>query len=177
MNKVYHIAVLFFVLFAFTTEALGQATTATATATATIVKPISITKIGDMSFGNIATSSVSGTVILPASGGSPNRSATGGVTLPVASGTVSAAEFTVSGQDNYTYSISLPTSGYQISEAGSSETLTINNFTCNQSPIGTLSNSGNQTLNVGATLTIGANQVSGVYEDVDGGFTVIVNYN
>ncbi|MCE5320546.1 MAG: DUF4402 domain-containing protein, partial [Bacteroidales bacterium] len=78
---------------------------ATATATSTIVTPIAISKTVDMNFGNVAVSSSAGTVVLATAG---TRTATGGVTLPATSGTIAAAEFTVTGQAGYTYSITLP---------------------------------------------------------------------
>src|SRR5688572_1831798 len=86
-------------------EASAQAT-ATASASATIVTPISISKTADMHFGNVAVNaSNNGTVVLAPAG---TRNATGGVTLPAAAGTPAAAAFTVSGQANYTYAITLP---------------------------------------------------------------------
>jgi hypothetical protein len=144
--------------------------TAIATATATLVTPISITKNVDMNFGNLAVSSTDpGTVVLL-----PNntRNKTGGVSLPATTGTVSAASFTVSGENGYSYTITLPSS-LTISSGGNS--MTVNTFTSTPSNTGTLTG-GTSTLNVGATLNVAAGQASGTYTS-GGGFTVTVNYN
>src|ERR1700744_5269120 len=87
--------------------AFAQAS-ATASASATIITPISIAKTVDMNFGNVAVAaSTGGTVVL-----STSRTRTpcgaGVVTLPSTTGTGAAAQFTVSGEANYTYAITLP---------------------------------------------------------------------
>ena len=146
---------------------------ATASASATIVTPITIVKVTDMNFGNVAVSATNpGTVILaPAS----SRTIGGtGVTLPAVTGTVAAASFTVSGQASYTYAITLPSS-CTITDA-SSHTMTVNGFTSDPATTGALSGSGSQTLNVGATLNVSAAQPAGTYTNASG-VQVTVNYN
>ncbi len=146
---------------------------ATAAASATIVTPITIVKVTDMSFGNVAVSATNpGTVILaPAS----SRTIGGtGVTLPAVTGTVAAASFTVSGQANYNYAITLPGS-CTITDAAS-HTMTVNAFTSSPATTGTLSSGGSQTLNVGATLNVTAAQAAGTYTNATG-VAVTVNYN
>ena len=145
--------------------------TATASTTATIITPIAIEKDVDLNFGNIAVSpTLGGTVVLPTSG---SRTKTGGVTLPVVTGTVSAASFTVTGEGNSTYSITLPSSA--ITLTGPSGTMTVENFVSTPSNTGTL-NSGTQEVKVGATLNVGAAQAAGTYTNESGLF-VTVNYN
>lgn len=149
-----------------------QQSTASAGVSAVIITPISITKTADMSFGNIAVSTSSGgTVVLAPAG---TRTTTGGVTLPATTGSPSAATFTVSGEGNYTYAITLPSSAVTIDD-NNSHTMSVGTFTSNPSTTGTLS-SGNQTLSVGATLTVGAAQAVGTYS-ADIPFDVTVNYN
>ena len=145
---------------------------ATATATGTIVTPIGISTTTNMNFGNAAVSSALGTVIMtPAS----TRTATGGVTLPVVSGTVTAAAFAVTGVANYTYAITLPGSATSISD-GNGHTMSVDTWTSDPTPTGTLDGTGAQTLYVGATLHVAGSQVAGTY--VSGTpFTVTVNYN
>jgi len=146
---------------------------ASASASATIVTPITIAKATDMNFGNVAVSATNpGTVIL-STGGVRSTGGTG-VTLPAVTGTVAAASFTVSGQANYTYAITLPSS-VTITDAGS-HTMTVNAFTSNPSGTGTLSSGGTQTLNVGATLNVAAAQAAGTYTNATG-VAVSVNYN
>ncbi len=145
--------------------------TATATASATIVTPISISKTSDMSFGNISVQSGTGGIVILAPNGSRTRTA--GVTLPAITGTVSAAGFTVSGEGNYTYDITLP-STVTLTHSGGVQTMAANSFTSNPSGTGQLS-SGSQNVAVGATLTVAAGQLAGVYTSST--FDVTVNYN
>lgn len=153
---------------------LNAQSTASATATATIVTPISITKTGtDLNFGNIAVGSIGGTVTVAPDG---SRTKTGGLTLPPTNlGTVSAAQFTVTGNNDYTYSITLPTS-VTLTHTNNSNTMTAGSFTSSTGgSTGTLSSSGTQALNVGATLTVATGQLAGTYTNAQ--FDVTVNYN
>jgi hypothetical protein len=132
---------------------------------------ISIFKNTDMNFGTIAASTA-GTVILSASG---SRTASGGLMLPSFTGTVSAAQFTVNGDPNYTYTITLPTN-YTLYESGiGPASMLVNAFTSTPSATGNLSG-GTETILVGATLTVGGSQTAGYYTNGIG-FEVTVNYN
>ena len=154
----------------FVTASYSQAT-ATSTATATIITPISITKTADMSFGNLAVQAgTGGTVVLAPAG---TRTSTSGVTLPATTGTVTAATFTVDGTGSFTYAITLPSTA-TLTRASGSETMTASSFTSNPSGTGALT-AGTQDIAVGATLTVAAAQVPGVY--TSGNFNVTVNYN
>ena len=66
------------------------AQTASATGRALILLPLTITKVNDLDFGTVVSSSSSGTVSIAADGS--GQSVTGGVT-PVASGTATRAVF------------------------------------------------------------------------------------
>lgn len=154
----------------FSSASFAQAT-ATATATATVVTPISISKNADMSFGNIAVSASSGGTVVLATAGT--RTSTSGVTLPATAGTVSAASFTVNGTGSYTYAITLPGS-VTLTHTNGVDVMTASSFTSNPSGTGALT-SGTQNVAVGATLTVAAGQVAGVY--TSGNFNVTVNYN
>ena len=146
--------------------------TATATASSTIVTPIGITKTVDMNFGNVAiNSTTAGTVVLAPAG---TRTSTGGVTLPATAGTVAAAEFNVTGANNYTFSITLPSTSHEIKSG--SNTMSVTNFTSTPTPTGTLSATGSATVKVGATLNVSAGQAAGTYTSVTP-FEVTVNYN
>src|SRR3954468_5543181 len=153
------------VLVAAANSSFAQAS-ATASASATIITPISIVKTVDMNFGNVAVSAtVAGTAVL-APAGTRTTGGAGGVTLPATNGTVSAASFTVSGQPSYTYAITLPSS-CSITD-GSSHNMTVNSFTSSPASTGTLSSTGSDILNVGATLNVSAAQASGVYSNATG---------
>ena len=146
--------------------------TATATASSTIVTPIGITKTVDMNFGNVAiNSTTAGTVVLAPAG---TRTSTGGVTLPATAGTVAAAEFNVKGANNYTFSITLPSTSHEIKSG--SNTMSVTGFTSTPTPTGTLSATGSATVKVGATLNVSAGQAAGTYTSVTP-FEVTVNYN
>lgn len=137
--------------------------------------PISISKNTDMHFGTIATSSGGGTVLLSASG---SRTASGGIILPSFTGTVSSAQFTVTGEPGYSYSITLPITDLILYESGTGPaTLIVDAFTSTPSGTGTLNlTTGTETVLVGATLNIGATQTAGSYTNA-AGFALTVNYN
>lgn len=148
------------------------AATATANGTADVVAAISIAKAsgGDLGFGYVVASGTAGTAVV---GTNNARSCTGGATC-VAGGTMSAADFTVSGQANYTYAITLPSSTTLSDGEATPTTMTVNTFTSSPSATGTLSSTGSQALTVGATLQVGANQRADGYT---GTFNVTVEYN
>ena len=166
-NKLFATAVM---IAAFATGSYAQST-ASAIATANVVTPISIAKNTDMAFGNLAVQAATGGTVVLAPAGSRIR--TSGVTLPATTGTVSAASFTVTGNGSYTYAITLPTT-VTLTHSGAVETMVASSFTSNPTGTGTLS-SGTQNIAVGATLTVAAGQLAGVY--TSGNFDVTVNYN
>ena len=143
---------------------------ASANVSVTIISPISISKIDDMNFENIAVNGA-GSVILTPTG---TRANTGGVTLPQNAGTVSAASFIVYGTPDYTFSITLPTGATTIYN-NSGDQMTVDSWTSNPISTGTLNAGGKGTFTVGATLHVSGNQVHGTY--VSAPFEVTVNYN
>jgi hypothetical protein len=156
-----------------TTAAKAQNTSATnteATANATIVTPISISKVADLNFGSIVKSGAGGTVTI-----NPDGSvSTSGVSMFAGAGAVAtaAAEFTISGESGYLYTISLPADDAVVLNDGSSHSMTVKSFSNNAS--GTFGAT-SETYQVGATLTVGANQAAGTY--ISDPFSVTVTYN
>ena len=142
--------------------------------TALLITPITISKNTDMNFGNLASSSTTGGTIILSTSGSRSIGGSGGVTLPAIIGTVSAADFTVSGQGGYGYTITLPTT-VTISD-GLGHSMTITSFTSSPSSTGTLSSAGTQDLTVGGTLNVSAAQAAGSYTS-SSGVSVTVNYD
>ncbi|MBL3555309.1 MULTISPECIES: DUF4402 domain-containing protein [Marinobacter] len=123
----------------------------------------------ELSFGSFVAGS-GGTVTISTSGA---RSATGGVLL-IPSSAGAAAQFTVAGDANATYTIQLPGNDF-VKLAGPGVDMTINDFT--SSPSGTggqLDAGGSQTLSIGGTLFISGDQAPG---DYSGTFSVTVDYN
>lgn len=145
-----------------------------ATATATIITPINLFKVNDLNFGNIAVNAMGGEVNLSPSG---IRSGNGGISLPSNAGAVSAAEFTVTGMQGCTYSITLPSTVIITNTFGNGgETMLVDSFISDPSLIGNLGTGSSQTLNIGATVHVAANQAHGTYIS-DTPFNVSVNYN
>jgi hypothetical protein len=169
------ITLLFLLSIGFITNAFSQAT-ASAMITATVITPIAIVNAVDMNFGNIALQAgdtgTSGTVVLAPEG---TRTRTAGVTLPSTTGTFTAASFIIGGASEYTYVITIPSTGYIVTNATTLETMTVSAFTSTPSSTGTLK-SESETLNIGATLNVAAGQVPGVYTNATG-FDITVNYN
>jgi hypothetical protein len=149
---------------------------ARASASATILTPISIAKNEDMLFGNVVTSSEAGTVVLATDGqreGSPNTTLTG----TNGTGTVRAAKFTVTGDSDTMFSYEMPETITLNAGTNSMtvDTIKINAGTAETGNSGTSRlESGEQTLLIGGTLNVGANQVAGEYS---GTFDVTVAYN
>jgi hypothetical protein len=171
MKKLTKISAIVILMIASYQSTFAQAS-ATATSTATIITPIAISKTVDMNFGNAAVTSSLGTVVLVPAG---TRSATGGVTLPLGTpGTITAASFAVTGQANFTYSITLPGSATTLTSGGN--TMTCDTWSSSPSATGLLDGTGAQTLTVGATLHVAGSQPAGTYLSGTP-FTVTVNYN
>jgi hypothetical protein len=152
----------------------AQSLTATATASAAIVGGLDIQKKVDMNFGTIM-GTAAGTVALAPSG---VRTPTTGLTLP--GGVSAAASFEVTGAKGTSYNITIPTVAISTTTNPTGATpMTIDGFT--SLPVagtgtGTLDLvTGKQTISVGATLHVGANQTVGQYKTDP--FTVTVNYN
>ena len=146
----------------------AQAATATATVDANIIQAIGMTTSNGISFGDISAGATSGTVILTPGGAS---SATGGTTIN-SSAPGNPSSFNVQGTPNASFSISLPIS-ILLSDSAS-HTMSVDNFTSSPTPSGVLDGSGQQTLSVGATLNVSANQAFGSYS---GQMAVTVDYN
>lgn len=154
---------------------LGTANAATAngTATATVYKPIAVIETTPLAFGMFTISSLTpGTVVIDTSG---TATPTGGVLLLPSSR--SAALFTITGEPSKAITVSYDTTGAQLGD-GSGNTMTLGTFTNTVLPT-ILDGGGTATFNVGATLSVNANQTSGIYSTGTGGtpYTVTVNYN
>lgn len=142
---------------------------ASASASATIVQAISITKTADLQFGKIVATNA-GTVTIEPDG---DRTFTG-VTFGNSALVATAAEFTVTGEANATYSIALPADGVVILSNGT-ETMAVDGFVSNPAAgVNGLLTLGTQDISVGATLTVASGQMVGVYTDT---FDVTVSYN
>ena len=98
---------------------------------------------------------------------------TGSVILVNQAGTASAAQFTITGTPSAVFVITLPADGTTFLTDGASGSMALNSFVSSPSGTGVLSGGGTQTINVGATLSVGNLQATGSYS---GSFNVTVNY-
>jgi len=131
------------------------------------ILPITLNKGTDLRFGELFTGPSPGTCIVTPLGA---RSSTGGVGLG-GSFSAGAASFTVGGDPLAAFSVTLP--GPTTMTSGG-DGMTVDAFTSDPSGAGQLDALGNQTLTIGATLNVGANQAPG---DYSGSFSVTVAYN
>jgi hypothetical protein len=153
------------------TSGLGnplRAASVTAPVNAKIVSTVNLITLSGMVFGEISASNMPGTIVLEPGG---TRTSTGGATLnsAVPGG---PASFEIIGDTSATYIITLPNSVTLSSPNGQS--MQVDQFTSLPSETGQLDGGGRQTLFVGGTLNVGANQL---YGDYSGVMTVIVEYN
>lgn len=150
---------------------MGAQGTSNATVSATIVTPIQIVKNSDIDFGNFATNGGTGTVVLGADN-TGARTSSSNISMPNATGVVKAAGFTVTGEGNAAYSITLPSSGVLIYNGA--EKMVVDGFTCSASKV---LSGGKEIIYLGATVHIGAAQALGTYSSLGSGIEVSVNYN
>ncbi len=147
------------------TPSSAQAVSATANATVDIVAALTISNTADLDFGAVIPAAGADTVVISSAG-----ARTCGATL-TCTDTFAAANFSVSGGNNLSYTITLPASA---SLTGPGTAMTVDTFTDDKSGLGTLNGSGNGGFLVGATLNVGASQVAGTYT---GTFSVTADYN
>jgi len=140
----------------------------TAPVSARIVSTVNLITLSGLEFGEISASSAPGTIVL-APGGA--RTSTQGATLnsAVPGG---PASFEIIGDPSSSYIINLPISVTLSSSNGQS--MEVNQFTSLPSQSGQLDGGGRQTLFVGGTLNVNANQLYGNYSGV---MSVTVEYN
>ena len=154
------------------TPSMSWAQTATAsgsfTASAVVVKPLTITSATALSFGSFVAGS-GGTVTIPSA--SPyTRTSTSlisgaGTSLSlVASNAGAVSNITISGIEGTTYTVVLPTVPTTLSTGSGGATMTMTNITSNLVGLaGTIPANGAQTFQIGGTLSVGADQLSGTY--------------
>lgn len=145
----------------------SAAATATATATAEVLSSLTLTADSALDFGLIAPNT-GGTVTVNANS---TVSQTGSL---ISTGTRAPAGFTVTGSNGATVVLTLPSAPVSLTRSGGTETMSLGGF--NSNPVGAFQLSpttGQANFNVGGTLTVGANQVAGVY---NGTFNVSVEY-
>lgn len=145
----------------------------TATTSATVIAPISIAKVTDLSFGSFAAGSGAGTVTVSTNNA---RTSSGVVEM---GGTPTAAEFNVTGNNGQAFTLSVTPTVLTNTTGAGAETMSftpISTLTPTAATSGTVAGgtvgAGTKVF-VGGSLAVGANQVAGVYT---GSVSVTVNY-
>lgn len=137
-------------------------------AEATLMRPLTLTKLEDMDFGNLAAVAAGTAVINPVTN---TISATGGVAL--AGGTPHAARFAGATFSSAVVNIKIPTRSITLVRIGGTETMIVDNFTLDGQSKRTLANAGVFEFAVGATVHPATAQVEGVYTGI---FDVTIQY-
>lgn len=159
-------AVLLFMTISANVMAQNTATES-ATASANIVSAIDIQKNMDLTFGDIAVSGTAGQItILPQEDLDINFSVE---EMELTTGTRNAAKFTITGQEDYLFSINLPET---ITISSGSDDMTIETLMNLNENSNTLTN-GSIELYVGGTLHVNGDEDPGLF---DGTFDVTVAY-
>lgn len=148
-----------------------MAATQTGNAAATIVTAITITEDATMNFGSISVGAGGGTVVLDTSDG---VSTTGDAVAE--GGTVTSAVFSIDGDNNAGYAVTMP-ANITVDDGGGNN-MTINTFTylaedAATDTTGTMDVTGAGTMTIGGTLTVSASQVAGSYS---GTYTITALY-
>jgi hypothetical protein len=170
MKKLVFLFVSLFVILISAQNAKAQpGASADGTASATILTPIEIEAVNELKFGSIAAGQEESEVEISI-GGARNK-LSGDADL-YTSEVGQPGTFLVKGAANHTYAITLP-ADETVTLTGAGTAMKVKTFKSNPENTGTLTG-GNQTINVGATLVVGASQTAGSYT---GTYTVKVNYN
>ena len=151
---------------------LSAQVTSSASASANIVMPIQINKTSDLDFGNFSTNGTSGTIVL-VPGIDAKRLPSYSITVcDISFANARAATFTIARQDNFEYNLVLPTNNHLIYNGES--TMLVNGFICSDPK---LTSDGTETIFLGATLNVSAEQAAGSYASAGSTIEIIVNYN
>lgn len=139
---------------------------ATATVSGAVIAPISVSATSALNFGTVGVTTFPGSLEVTPSGATVPSNVT-----ELAGDIASEAVFTVTGEGNAAYSVTLPTSMTLTSGPNS---VIVDGFNHDGGGTPTIGGGGSRDLSIGATLNIGANQLSGTYT---GSYTITVNYN
>lgn len=141
---------------------------ASSTATVDVLSPLTLQKMADLDFGTVAETAAGTAIIDPVAN---TISTTGG--LVAAGGTAHAARFRGAAAKNSVVNIKLPKQPVTLTRVGGAETVTVSNFTLDGPTKRVMAQSTTFDVLVGATLTVPAGQVVGVYT---GTFDVTAQY-
>ena len=137
-------------------------------ARASLLKPLTLTKLSDMDFGNLGITANGTAVINPVT---DTMTTTGGVLR--LGGTPRAATFRGVAQGGAVVIIRIPNGGVSLTRVGGTQTILLNNFTLDGQSKRSMAQAGIFDFKIGATLRPTAGQVEGVYA---GTFEVTIQY-
>ena len=135
---------------------------------AALMKPLTLSRIADMDFGNLAVTANGTAVINPVT---DTMTTTGGVVS--LGGNPHAAIFRGVAQGSAVVNIKIPNGGINLTRVGGTQTILLNAFTLDGQSKRTMAAAGIFDFKVGATLRPTAGQVEGVYI---GTFDVTIQY-
>lgn len=149
---------------------------ATAAIDVELMEPLVLEKVTDMQFGRVTLDgNGEGVLVLSVDN---SVSATNLITGQAGGATPAAAVFSVAGSNAANYAVLVPTTSAVLSKDGSTETLTVQDFTVKlpTKAVGVTTGTigSDNSFAVGATLTIPETQTSGMYQ---GSFSVSISYN
>jgi hypothetical protein len=169
MKKTISLCAAVFVLAGFSNAVKAQSVTTPIGAK--IVEAITLTETSPMQFGVMTVPTTPATVILDVTG---SRTNTGTISLLAQLPAAAAAAYTVTGANDATYAITLPTTTI-IADGIPAHNMNVNTFTCSYGGlVGTIGFSGSDFFSIGATLNLADAQPAGEYAGV---FDVSVAYN
>lgn len=137
-------------------------------AQAALLRPLTLTKLNDMDFGNLGVTANGTAVIDPVT---DTMTTSGGVIA--LGGTARAATFRGVAQGNAVVIIRVPNGGVSLTRVGGSETILLNAFTLDGQSKRAMAEAGVFDFKVGATLRPSAGQADGLYT---GTFDVTIQY-
>ena len=151
------------------TPAAAVAPTGNATSSAAILHPVNVIKKADLEFGYVGVGTGAGTVVI-----NPDTdivTTTGGALL--LGGTPHSALFTGAAGTSSVVNIKIPKQPITLTRIGGTETMSVSKFTLQGLDKRFVAKQVAFDFRVGATLSVGANQVEGTYT---GTFDVTVQY-
>ncbi len=146
----------------------AQSTAATyGSVSVNIISPVGSIIASGMNFGKFSSTGRPGEIILTPSS---DRFSTGGIKIPANDKAAEAATFIIQGADNH-YALGMPNECLIMRKDGN-ETMRICYFDYH---ITRMSNNA-ETISIGATLNVHANQAAGIYKPVNP-FDIVIYYN
>lgn len=138
------------------------------TAQVALMRPLTLTKLADLDFGNLGVTTAGTAVINPVTN---SLAVTGGVIR--LGGTPHAARFAGATSSSAVVNIKIPTRTVLLTRIGGTQTIAVDSFTLDGQSKRTMAQAGVFEFAVGATLRPAANQMEGVYT---GTFDVTIQY-